>query len=360
MAEEKGTVKKFSGKLKTPVVADFCRQLGTLLQAGVSLARAMNIISEEHGLKPELRELYLDIQATIRQGVPLSEALERQEGVFPVLLINMIRSGEANGTMDQTALRMADYYEKQHKLNGKVKSAMIYPKVLTTLLVFVVIFIMVYLVPQFQEIFDEMESLPIPTVILLGISDAFKNYWAAILVAVLIAWLVLHFVTQLSVIRYGLDKMKLKIPYIGGLLRKIYTARFARTLCSLYSSGIPIVLALQTSSNTIGNAYIEEQFGDIIARVRSGESLSQVLLQVDGFQKKLASSIMVGEETGNLDDMLNSIADNLDYEAERALERLVALLEPALIIVMAVIIAFVVIAVILPIYQSYATIEQGY
>lgn len=360
MANEKDSAKKFSGKMKTPVVADFCRQLGTLLQAGVSLARAMSIISEENGLRPELRVLYLDIQATIRQGVPLSEALERQGNVFPVLLINMIRSGEANGTMDQTALRMADYYEKQNKLNGKVKGAMIYPKVLTFLLVVVVIFIMVYLVPQFQEIFDQMETLPIPTVILLGISNAFKDHWAAIAVCAVILWLALHFILQISVVRYGFDKLKLKMPYVGGLMRKIYTARFARTLCSLYSSGIPIVSALQTSCNTIGNLYIESQFEPVIARVRSGESLSKVLLEVDGFQKKLASSIMVGEETGKLDDMLNSIADSLDYEAERALERLVALLEPALIILMAVIIAFVVIAVILPVYQSYSNIEQGY
>lgn len=360
MANQENAVKKYSGKLKIPVVADFCRQLGTLLRAGVSLARAISIIAEEHGLKPEVKALYTDIMVTIRQGVPLSDALERQGQVFPELLINMIRSGEANGTMDQTTLRMADYYEKQHKLNGKVKSAMLYPKILSFLLVGVVIFIMIYLVPQFQEIFDDMETLPIPTVILLGISSAFKNHWVTILIGVIVAWLAMHFILKVPMVRYQIDHFKLMFPYVGGLLRKIYTARFARTLCSLYSSGIPIVLALQTSSDTIGNMYIQAQFKEVIARVRSGEALSTVLLGVDGFQKKLASSIMVGEETGSLDDMLNSIADNLDFEAEKALERLVALSEPVLIILMAVVIAFVVIAVILPIYESYSNIEQGY
>ncbi|MEF9940709.1 MAG: type II secretion system F family protein [Lachnospiraceae bacterium] len=347
-------------KLKIPVVADYCRQLGTLLQAGVSLVRALHIIANEEGIKPQVQQIYLNMLTLIRQGLPLSEAMEQQGKAFPPLLTNMMHSAESHGNIDQASLRMANHYEKEYRLAGKVRSAMVYPIILSILLVGIVIIILTYLVPQFQDIFDTMDHLPLPTVLLLGMSDIMKQYWLLILLGLSVCILVIRLLFRIPIVRLYKDKAKLSIPVIGKLLRKIYTARFARTLSSLYSSGLPIVTALQVGSKTIGNAYIESQFGDVIARVRSGEALSQSLMQVDGFQKKMASTILVGEETGSLDTMLDSIADHLDYEAERALEQLVTMLEPAMIILMAIIVGFVMIAVILPIYQSYAAIEQGY
>lgn len=354
--EEKAEEK---GKIKMAVVEDFCRQIGTLLQAGVSLVRSLNIIAEEEGLKDSYKAIYGEILQLIRQGIPLSEAMEAQGRAFPPLLVNMMRAAEANGNISQTSMRMADHYDKERKLNGKVKSAMVYPMILSVLLVGVIIFIMTYLVPQFQGIFDQMETLPLPTVILLAISKGFQKHWFLILIAVIAAVIATRLLLRVSSVRLRVDRIKLRLPIIGKLLKKIYTARFARTLSSLYSSGLPIVTALQVGGKTIGNAYIEGQFEAMIAKVRSGEPLSKALIEVDGFQKKLASTILVGEETGSLDEMLDSIADSLDYEAARALEKLVALLEPVLIIVMAIIIGFVVVAVILPIYQSYSTIGQG-
>ncbi|MDD4371875.1 MAG: type II secretion system F family protein [Anaerostipes sp.] len=354
-----GQGRSSSKKLKKQVLADFCRQLGTLLQAGVSLVRAINIIASEVGIDPRAKSVYEELIALVRQGIPLSEAMDQQGEAFPTLLVNMMRSAEANGNIDQTALRMAGHFEKEHKLNGKVRSAMTYPLILTGLLVVVIIFVMTYLVPQFQEIFDSMDSLPVPTVILLGISKAIRTRWYVILLVLGFVIFGMAMLLRKPQIREKYDHLKLKLPIVGKLLRKIYTARFARTLCSLYTSGIPIIVALQISSTTVGNTYIQNQFGPIIDKVRAGGSLSAALMEVDGFQKKLASTIMVGEETGSLDSMLDSIADSLEYEADRALERLVTLLEPILIIIMAIIIGFVVIAVILPIYQSYSTIEQS-
>lgn len=351
---------KEKGKIKINVVADFCRQLGTLLKAGVSLVRALNIIAEEEGLKPNYRAVYMDILQTIRQGIPLSDAMEQQGNAFPSLLINMMRAAEANGNIDETAIRMADHYEKERKLNGKVKSALVYPSVLGALLVVVVIFVLTYLVPQFEEVFAEMDSLPLPTVILLGMSNGIKNHWPLLLVILVAVVIGMRILLRIPAVRLAKDRIKLRIPIVGGLLKKIYTARFARTLSSLYSSGLPIVLALQVGCKTIGNKYIESQFERIIAKVRAGEALSASLSEIDGFQQKLSATIRVGEETGSLDSMLDSIADSLDYEATKALEKMVALLEPLLIIVMAIIIGFVVVAVILPIYQSYSTIGQGY
>lgn len=351
--------KKSQGKIKTKVLVDFCRQLGTLLDAGVTLVRALNIIAEEEGLEPRYRSIYMDILALIRQGIPLSEAMEQQGSAFPVLLVSMIRSAEANGNIAQTAKRMAQHYEKERRLNGKVTSAMIYPMILTSLLVVVIIFILTYMVPQFDDIFKEMESLPWPTVVLLGVSDGLKKHWPVVLGVIVIAAVIIHLIMRIPAVQLGKDSLKLKMPVIGKLLRRIYTARFARTLSSLYGSGLPIVTSLQIGKSTIGNSYIESQFDAVIAKVRSGESLSAALSEIDGFIKKLASTILVGEETGSLDDMLDSTAESLDFEAEKALEKMVSLLEPLLIVIMGIVIGFVVVAVILPIYQSYSTIGQG-
>lgn len=351
--------KKSQGKIKTKVLIDFCRQLGALLDAGVTLVRALNIIAEEEGLDPRYRMIYLSVLALIRQGVPLSEAMEQQGNAFPILLISMIRSAEANGNIDQTAKRMANHYEKERKLNGKVTSAMIYPVILSILLVIVIIFVLTYMVPQFDDIFSSMESLPLPTVILLGISDGLKNHWLGVIITVAVVVIGFRLLLRIPAVKLTMDKIKLKLPIIGKLLRRIYTARFARTLSSLYGSGLPIVTALQIGKSTIGNRYIESQFDAVIAKVRAGEALSSSLSEIDGFIKKLSSTILVGEETGSLDDMLDSTAESLDYEAEKALEKMVSLLEPVLIIIMGLVIGFVVVAVILPVYQSYSTIGQG-
>lgn len=346
-------------KFKTGVLVEFCRELGTLLNAGVSLVRALSIIANEEGIRPQEQKIYNNLLEIIRQGVSLSDAMEQQGKAFPTLLINMIRSAEANGNIGDTALRMSIHYEKEKKLQGKVVSAMIYPAILSFLLVAVIIFVLVFLVPQFEEVFSSMGTLPLPTRILLGMSSGLKNNWILILIVVGVVIIGWNFLLRIPKVRIARDQMKLHIPVFGKLWKTIYTARFARTLSSLYSSGLPIVGSLQIAGRTVGNAYIESQFSDMIARVRAGDTLSSAIHDVNGFVKKLASTIAIGEETGSLDSMLTSSADDLDYEADRALQRMVSFLEPAMIIVMAVVIGVVVIAVIWPIYQSYSSIEQG-
>lgn len=346
-------------KMKPAQLSDFCRQLGTLLGAGVSLVRALNIIAQDQNLKPGPKKVYEDVLRLIRQGIPLSDAMEQQQGAFPELLINMIRSAEASGSLDQTSKRMAEHFDKDHRLNSKVKNAMVYPAILICMIIVVLIFVVVYIIPQFADIFASLEELPLPTVVVLGISDALTNHWPVILAVVAAAAVFLSVVFRIPDVALQKDRMKLKIPVIGKLLKVVYTARFARTLSSLYSSGIPIVTALQIGKHTVGNKYIESQFDVAIYSVRTGESLSKSLAAVDGFVNKLASSIMVGEETGSLDEMLNVIADALEYDSEMAIARMTAMLEPVLIIVMGVIIGFVIIAVMMPVFDGYSTIENG-
>lgn len=351
--------KKYRGKkLRSKALGEFCRQLGTLLAAGVSLVRALSIISQDETTPETDRAIYGQLLWQIRQGTPLSEAMEAAAPSFPDLLVYMIRSAEASGGLDKTALRMAGHYEKEYKLNKKVSGAMVYPCILMVLLILVVIFIVAFIIPQFKEIFDLLPELPGATKLLLAISDLFQYHWPLLLVCLFVIVIALTIALRFHAVRYRLDQLKLKLPVFGKLLKVIYTARFARTMSSLYSAGLPIVSALSIGSRTIGNLYVEEQFENVIARVRSGENLSQSLAGVDGFMKKLSSAIMIGEETGSLDKMLDSIADTLEYESEMAISKMVTMMEPALIILMALIVGFVMMAVLIPVFNSYGAIEN--
>lgn len=346
-------------KLKIKRVADFCRQLGTLLGAGVTLVRALNIIASEEGLPASIKEVYDSISAEIRKGTPLSDAITAQGAAFPPLLISMLRCAEGNGNLDKTALRMADHFEKEYRLSQQIVSALTYPIILMVMLVGVVALILTFIIPQFEGLFASMESLPWATTLLLNISDAVQNNWLLILIAALILFVVGRCVLALPPVRLMVDRVKLRIPIVGKLVRKIYTARFARTLSSLYASGMPLTQALQSGKSTVGNAYIESQFDGVLAQVRAGGTLSTALAGIDGFERKFSSSVLVGEETGSLETMLNAMADAFDYESEQAIKRLTTLLEPIMIVIMALVVAFIMIAVMLPIYQSYGAIEGG-
>ena len=316
-------------------------------------------MAEREDIKPFEKKIYLDVIVLLKQGVSLSEAMEEQGRAFPELLINMFKSAEMSGTLDKTANRMATHYEKEVYLNGKIKSAMMYPIVLGCVALVGMLFIVGYVIPQFEVLFARMESLPLFTMIIMAISSFISNYWYILIAGIALLIAMIRYLLSIEIIRYKYDRLKIKLPYIGNLLKTIYTARFARTLSSLYTSGLPIVSSLDVGKKTISNKYIESQFVDVQRSLKAGESLSQALRKVDGFQIKLISSIEVGEEAGNLDTMLISISDALDYEAEMAITKLVSILEPLMIVLMGVVVAVIVIGVILPIYNSYATIEQG-
>jgi len=343
-------------RLNSSQVSEFCRNVGELLGAGVTLVRALRIISEDESINPKLRELYSSVLKQVRAGIALSDVLQDQGDAFPSLMINMIRSAESTGNLDKIAMQMATYYDKEYRLQQKVKSSMTYPKILVFMIIAVVAIIMGYVVPQFQSLFDAMDSLPITTTILLAISNFVKTKWYILIIAVFVIYVIYRVLISITQVRYLLDKIEIHLPKIGRLRKVIYTARFARTLSSLYSAGIPITNCLQIAKNTIGNKYIESQFDGLVHDIRNGGNLSEAIDKVDGFTKKLSSSIMVGEETGALDSMLNSVADQMEYDSEMALNRLVAYLEPVMIVVMAVIVGFIMIAVIQPIYGSYEQI----
>ena len=347
-------------RLKYDRVADFSRNLSKLLGAGVTLVKALRIISEDESIKENERKIYSEVLRLVRSGMTLSDAMEEQGGTFPALFINMIRSSESGGNMDGTAANMAEYYSKEYKLQQKIKSSTTYPKILGVLIVIVVIIIMGFVLPQFDSLFSQMDKLPKATEILMAISDFVANKWYLLIFFAVIAFMVIKVLTSIPSIKLLIDKLEIHIPKIGKLRKIIYTARFSRTLASMYSAGIPIVTCLQIAKTTIGNSYIESQFDQMIADIRAGKPLSDGIAGIDGFVKKLPSSVAVGEETGSLDSMLVSIADQMDYDSEIAIEQLVAMVEPIMIVIMAAIVGFIMIAVIQPIYGSYQAIaDQG-
>lgn len=341
--------------LRPQELSDLCRQLSTLLASGVSLVRALTIISQDEGISAGLRRVYESVLSEVRKGSSLSDALEAQQ-VFPALMLGMVRAGEGSGRLDRVAERLAVHYEKAHQMNQQVKSALMYPMILAVLSVAVVIVIVTFVLPQFSDLFSTMDSLPAVTLALMAFSDFMVTKWYLLLLGLAALAAALR---RSPSVRLALDRGKLTMPVFGKLHRIICTARFARTISSLYASGLPIITALQTARDTIGNAYIVSQFDAVLAQVRSGVSLSAALESVDGFQRKLCSSIAVGEETGQLDSMLDSIADSMEYDAQQASRRMMTILEPMLIVLMAFVVGFIIIAVMSPIIGSYSAIESS-
>ncbi|KAF5089440.1 Type II secretion system protein F [anaerobic digester metagenome] len=341
-------------KLKPMELSDFSRQIASMLGSGITMIRAIKIM-EERDIKPAIKKVYGLLYQEIQRGNTLSYAMELTEGSFPELLINMYKSGEASGQMEGTARKMADHYEKEHKLRGKIKSAMTYPVILFFITVAVVVLIFTLILPQFFTLFEGIE-LPAITQLMINISNSMTNYWYIYIIGLLVVIVLGGFLATIPQVKKALDHFKLKIPKIGKLMKIIYTARFARTLSSLYSSGLAMINALTISGATIGNSYLQSQFPQAIEQVRNGEPLSASIKLIDGFDAKLVSTIYIGEESGNLDSMLESVADSFDYEAEMATTRLVTFIEPVMIIIMASIVGGIMLSVMLPIMTLYQNI----
>ncbi len=343
-------------KLSPAKLQAFCRELSALLSSGISIVRGLEIIAEGEGLSATERTIYSAVLAELKKGASLSEAMTAQN-CFPELMLGMVYAGEESGGMDVVMERLFVHYQKEYHLGQQVKSAMIYPMVLLAMCIGVVLLIVAFILPQFEELFSEMESLPAPTEFLMTASDFLIHKWFLLLCIVPAAGVFFTLAGKIRQVRRITGYLKLHLPVVGRLNRVICTARFSRTLSSLYSSGMTIVASLQTAAGTVGNCYIEEQSGKVAAMIRSGVPLSAALKEVDGFLNKLSGSVLVGEESGKLDTMLDSVASMLEEEAESATRRLVTLLEPVMICLMALLVGFIIIAVMLPIYQSYGAIE---
>ena len=341
-------------KMKNKELSEFCRELGAMISSGISLIMAMNILTKR-ATNQKSKEIYKEIYVKLKQGLSFSDTLASMPGVFPPLMINMFRASESTGMMDVTAKKLAVQFDKDNKLQNKVRSAMLYPMILIVVTVVVVIAVFTLILPSFFDVFGDIE-LPLITQIMFAISKAMLAHWEWFLIGILLIIFIMTMLMKVPKIRFSWDKFKVHAPKIGYLTRIIYTARFARSMSSLYTSGVSMLNSLALAKATINNSYVESQFDEVISQVRSGTSLSQAVSIIDGFDPKLSSSIYIGEESGQLDQMLTNVADDFDYEAELATEKMVTFLQPLMIIILGFVIGTIIISVILPMYTLYGSI----
>ncbi|GKX64838.1 type II secretion system F family protein [Inconstantimicrobium mannanitabidum] len=355
--KENGNIQfKINKKVKTKHIAIFCRQFYTMLNAGLPLTNCLNVLANqvEH---PRLREAVGEIEEEVKKGNSLSSSMKKYKDVFPDLLVNLVEAGEVSGNLDTILLRMANHYEKENKVNNKVKGAMIYPIVLSVVAISVLIFILTYVMPTFMNLFNQTGTkLPWNTRFLMWLSNALSNHFILCAVVVLAAVLGIKYYCKTDNGTLFMSKLKLKLPIIKKLNQKIIVSRFTRTLSTLLASGITLVQALQIVSTVVGNKIAENSLLNIKEKVVRGEGLYSSIKAESIFPEMLSSMVKIGEETGSLDDILNKTADFYDEEVETTIQSTVALLEPILIVVMGLVIGFIILSIMLPMYDSYTQI----
>lgn len=343
----------FNKKVKLKDLAVFCRQFYTMLNAGVPILTCLEILSAQiENIK--LRQAVKEVNDDVEKGEVLSDAMKKHQDAFPDLLVSLVASGEASGNLDDIMLRMATHYEKENKINNKVKSALIYPIILGLVSISAVMFILTYVMPTFTQIFEQSGTvLPWSTRFLLGLSSVIKEYWIYIIIIIgLGAFGINIFLKSDQGVLISSD-LKLKLPVLKKLNQMIIVSRFTRTLSTLIASGISLVEALKIVSEVAGNKVAEIALLKIRDKVVRGESLYSSMRESGIFPEMLYSMIKIGEDTGSLDGILNKTADFYDEELESIIQTSVALMEPILIVVMGLIIGFMVVSIMIPMFDSY-------
>jgi type IV pilus assembly protein PilC len=343
----------FNNKVKLKDLALFCRQFYTMLNAGVPILTCLDILSNQIENK-KLRQVTKEVNDDVEKGGVLSDAMKKHKDVFPDLLVSLITSGEASGTLDSIMLRMATHYEKENKINNKVSSALIYPIILGLVSIGAVGFILVYVMPTFTDIFKQSGTvLPWSTQLLLDLSNGIKNNWLIIIIVVILGGFLFNIFRRSDEGILVFSKLKLKLPVIKKLNQMIIVSRFTRTLSTLIASGVSLIDGLTIVSEVTGNKVAEKSLIKIRDNVMRGETLYTSMVESNIFPPMLYSMIKIGEDTGSLDDILNKTADFYDEELETLIQTSVALLEPALIVFMGLVIGFMVISIMVPMFSSY-------
>src|SRR3954469_11215193 len=336
------------GKISTKQLCTFTRQLSTLQDAGLPILRSLKIL--EGQCKPGvLKNALGDVVEDIESGATLSDAFAKHPKAFDKLYCNMIKAGEAGGALEAILQRLADFKEKSQSLKRRIKSAMVYPLVVIGVACIIVGFILYFIVPKFEAIFSDFGGpLPGMTIFLIEASHFVVKYFYIVFMLPLFFWIFIKLMYRNKTGAYVCDRILLMIPVMGAIVEKSTVARTTRTLGTLVQSGVPILESLNIVRDTAGNAVFERAFSRIYESIREGETIAQPLREARIVDDIVVNMIDVGEETGDLDTMLNKIADNYDEEVEALVDSLVSLLEPMMIVVLGGIIGFIVIALFLP------------
>jgi type IV pilus assembly protein PilC len=336
------------GGVSNKQLCTFTRQFSTLQDAGLPVLRSLKIL--EHQMKPGvLKNALMDVVEDVESGSTLSEAFAKHPKCFDRLYVNMVKAGEAGGALEIIMQRLADFKEKAQSLKRRVTGAMVYPIAVLTVATCILCFIMVYIIPKFEKIFDDFKmTLPALTQGLMQVSRWFANYWYVIPLFPLAWWLLIKLIRLNRTGNYIIDRIYLFIPIMGTIIEKVTVARTSRTLGTLVSSGVPILEALSIVRETTTNAVFEHMYLRVYESIREGETIAQPLKESRLVDDMVVNMIDVGEETGELDTMLNKIADVYDEEVNVLVEGLISLLEPIMIVVLGLIVGTIVIALFLP------------
>lgn len=349
----------FKGK-KIPArdMSVFCRQFASILKAGVSVINALEMLAEQTENK-KLKEAIVNTQSNVEKGENLSDSM-RQNDAFPSILIDMVRAGEASGSLENSLTRMAIQFEKDAKLNGIVKKAMMYPIVLICVMIGVIIVMLTFVIPSFMTMFEDLDSeLPVTTKAILAMSNSLKNYWYIYIIVVVGIVVGIQMYKRTDNGKHNLDKLKLKIPVFGVLQTKSACASFARTMSTLLQAGMPMIDALEISASTMKNVL----FYDGLEKVKNGVSLGLPLsnqLKATGlFPAMVVHMVGIGEETGNVEEMLTNSATYYEEEVEVQTQTLTSLMEPVIIVLMAFVVVLLIMAIYQPMIQLYNTLGSA-
>ena len=348
-----------SKKIKLKDISLFCKQMSVMLNSGIPLNNAVDILEQQTDAK-NLKASLKVISKGLKEGNQLSKSLIEQNGLFPDLLIRMVQAGEKTGKLDEVLERMSEHYNKELKTSRQIRGAMIYPAVLAFLAVAATLVLLYVVIPNFSGIFEQSGvALPLPTRIVLAASNFVQSYWYILFGGVgLLVFLFLRY-RSTEAGRYQLDQLKLKMPVVKGPMQKIVTARFASTLATLTSAGIPLVEAIDSAAATTNNAVVIDKLRIANEGLQKGERLTGMLTSTGLFPPMMLSMVKIGEESGSLESMLNKTSDFYEEELEAAIKQLLSLLEPAMIIVMGVIIGGIVASVMLPMFEIANAVQQG-
>ena len=347
--------------IKPKTLMIFTRQLATLIEAGLPLLRGLNVLGKQEP-DPVLRKTIGKLGDAVQGGSTFSDALSQHSKIFNKLYVNMVRAGELGGVMELVLVRLADFQEKAQKLKNKVVSAMYYPMIVLVIAVAIMAFLLVYIVPKFEQIFADMlggKPLPALTGFVIGTSRFFQDQWLMIIVGVVVFILLYSIASKTAKGRAVIDIVKLRIPLFGDLIKKGSISRFSRTLGTLVTSGVPILQALNITRDTAGNVTVSDAIQQVHDRVKEGESIVAPLEKSGIFPPMVISMIDVGEETGQLPEMLLKVADVYDDEVDNTVAGLTSLLEPIMIVFLAVVVGTIVIALFLPLISIISGLQGG-
>ena len=342
--------KFLQGRVKAKQLTAFTRQMSTLVNAGLPLMRALRVLQRQEK-NVALRDAVIQMAESIESGSTFAEALAAHPKIFDRLFVNMVKAGEVGGVLDVVLARLAEFQEKAEKIKGKVKSAMTYPIVVLVMALSILTFLMTYIVPKFADIFGDLmggRGMPLITQMVMSASATMVNRFPLVLAVVVALVVIIKLLAKTDKGRFALDKFKLHAPVFGMLISKNSISRFTRTLGTLMSAGVPVLQALNIVKETVGNEVIARAVTTIHDAVKEGENMAPPIASSKVFPPMVVSMVEVGEETGALPDMLMKIADSYDDDVDNAVAAMTSIIEPLLIIFLAIVVGTIVIALFMP------------